>query len=97
MQSVLNIVNQGFFFLEKNEMDMKNKLKELEEKIGYTFHDKDLLEQAMRHSSYANEHHMGRLRSNERLEFLGDAVLELVSSEFLFHLSLIHISEPTRH
>ena len=65
-------------------MDMKNKLKELEEKIGYTFHDKDLLEQAMRHSSYANEHHMGRLRSNERLEFLGDAVLELISSDFLY-------------
>ena len=65
-------------------MDMKNKLKELEEKIGYTFHDKDLLEQAMRHSSYANEHHMGRLRSNERLEFLGDAVLELTTSEYLY-------------
>ena len=65
-------------------MDMKNKLKELEEKIGYTFHDKDLLEQAMRHSSYANERHMGRLRSNERLEFLGDAVLELTTSEYLY-------------
>ena len=65
-------------------MDMKNKLKELEEKIGYTFHDKDLLEQAMRHSSYANEHHMGRLQSNERLEFLGDAVLELTTSEYLY-------------
>ena len=65
-------------------MDMKNKLKELEEKIGYTFHDKDLLEQAMRHSSYANEQHMGRLRSNERLEFLGDAVLELTTSEYLY-------------
>ena len=65
-------------------MDIRKHLEELEEKIGYTFHDKELLEHSMRHSSYANEHHMGRLNSNERLEFLGDAVLEVVSSEFLF-------------
>ena len=65
-------------------MDMKNKLKELEEKISYHFQDKHLLAQALTHSSYANEHHMGRLNSNERLEFLGDAVLELTTSEYLF-------------
>ena len=65
-------------------MDIRKHLGELEEKIGYTFHDKELLEHSMRHSSYANEHHMGRLNSNERLEFLGDAVLELTTSEYLF-------------
>ena len=63
---------------------MKKKLKELEQRIGYTFHDQKLLEHSMRHSSYANEKHMKKTECNERLEFLGDAVLELVSSEFLF-------------
>lgn len=60
------------------------KLEELEEKIGYRFEDKKLLKQAMCHSSYANERHMDRLLNNERLEFLGDAVLELITSEFLY-------------
>ncbi len=59
-------------------------LKKLEQKIGYVFRDKSLLERAITHSSYANEQRLGRLCCNERLEFLGDAVLELVSSEFLF-------------
>lgn len=56
----------------------------LEEKIGYVFHDKKLLRQALTHSSYANESHLGHLGCNERLEFLGDSVLEVVSSEFLY-------------
>ena len=59
-------------------------LKELEKKIGYHFQNSELLEKALRHSSYANEHRMNRIECNERLEFLGDAVLELVSSEHLF-------------
>lgn len=63
---------------------MGKKLSELEQRIGYTFQDKKLLEHSMRHSSYANEKHMKKRECNERLEFLGDAVLELVSSEFLF-------------
>ncbi len=63
---------------------MKYTLNELEKRIGYSFKDKNLLEHAMIHSSYANEHKLGRLGCNERLEFLGDAVLELISSEFLF-------------
>ena len=59
--------------------------RELEDKIHYCFKDKSLIELAMSHSSYANEKHLGKLGCNERLEFLGDAVLEIVSSDFLFH------------
>lgn len=54
---------------------MENNLKKLEQTIGYQFTAKSLLEQAMTHSSYANEKHLGKLGCNERLEFLGDAVL----------------------
>ncbi len=64
---------------------MNQDLKQLEKKIGYTFKDFGLLTKAMMHSSYANEQHLHKYECNERLEFLGDAVLELVSSEFLFY------------
>ena len=60
-------------------------IKLFQEKIGYTFSNEALLRQALTHSSYANEKRMKKLSDNERLEFLGDAVLEIVSSEFLFH------------
>lgn len=63
---------------------MKERLKELEKKIGYRFQDFSLFIQAMMHSSYTNEKHLEKFHCNERLEFLGDAVLELVSSEYLF-------------
>ena len=59
-------------------------MKELEAAIGDQFHDKSLLEQALTHSSYAHEHFSGRYHDNERLEFLGDAVLELASSDYLY-------------
>ena len=59
-------------------------LEELEQKIGYSFQDKRLLRQALTHSSFANEQKINKYDDYERLEFLGDAVLELVSSEFLF-------------
>lgn len=62
-----------------------NKLEELQEKIGYKFHDIKLLKHALTHSSYANERRLPKFENNERLEFLGDAVLELISSEFLYH------------
>lgn len=64
---------------------MRTKLYELEEKIQYKFKDKSLFTQALTHSSYANERRWSKLKCNERLEFLGDAVLEVVSSDFLFH------------
>ena len=56
----------------------------LEKKSAYHFQNPHLLKQAMTHSSYANEHKAKGYHDNERLEFLGDAVLEVVSSEFLF-------------
>lgn len=61
-----------------------SELKKFQEMIGYTFKNEQLLKQALTHSSYANEKHLKKLSDNERLEFLGDAVLEVVSSEFLF-------------
>ena len=63
---------------------MEKKLDSLEEKIGYRFQNVSLIRQAMIHSSFTNEHHMDKLACNERLEFLGDSVLEVVSSDFLF-------------
>lgn len=61
-----------------------SKINELEAVIGYEFREKGLLRQALTHSSFANEKHMKKLSDNERLEFLGDAVLEVTSSEFLY-------------
>ena len=63
---------------------MNKKTEELEEIIGYHFKNKHYLTQALTHSSYANEKKLGKLGCNERLEFLGDAVLELISSDVLY-------------
>ena len=63
---------------------MSDKLHEFEEIIGYRFQNISLLRQALTHSSYANEKHFRKNMDNERLEFLGDAVLEIVSSDFLY-------------
>ena len=59
-------------------------MKTLEKSLGYQFHDPALLEEALRHSSYANEHRGDNVFSNERLEFLGDSVLGFVTAEYLF-------------
>lgn len=53
--------------------------------IGFPFQDESLLRQAFVHRSYLNEHRHEKLEHNERLEFLGDAVLELVVTDYLFH------------
>ena len=63
---------------------MNSDYEKLESVIGYEFDNKKLLVNALTHTSYANEHKNRKVKDNERLEFLGDAVLELVSSEFLF-------------
>ncbi|SFJ09291.1 RNAse III [Brevibacillus centrosporus] len=57
---------------------------ELQERIGVRFHDESVLRQAFTHSSYVNEQRGKRIQDNERLEFLGDAVLELTVSQFLY-------------
>ena len=59
-------------------------MRDLEKKLNYSFRDPALLEEALCHSSYANEHRAAGLNSNERLEFLGDSVLGFVTAEFLF-------------
>ena len=56
-------------------------MKSLEENIGYTFKDKELLRKALTHTSYAYEHNV---ESNEKLEFLGDSILEFISSDYLY-------------
>lgn len=58
-------------------------MKELERKIGYTYKNPAYLENALTHSSYANESKNGA-KSNERLEFLGDAVLSIVVSDYIY-------------
>lgn len=65
-------------------MFKQEELKKLEEKIGYEFKKKELLLQALTHSSFSNEQKVNKFKDYERLEFLGDAVLELLSSRFFF-------------
>lgn len=57
-------------------------LEKLEKNIGYTFKNKQLLENALTHTSYAYEKHIA---SNEKLEFLGDSILEFISSKYLYN------------
>ena len=58
----------------------------LEQKLNYTFHNRALLQEALHHSSYANEHRGCGICSNERLEFLGDSILGFVTAEHLFKI-----------
>ncbi|MGX1982717.1 RNAse III [Thermolongibacillus altinsuensis] len=64
--------------------NINTKFKQFQEKIGITFRNEKLLIQAFTHSSYVNEHRKRPHEDNERLEFLGDAVLELTISQYLF-------------
>ena len=59
-------------------------LSELEAGLGYTFRDKSILENALTHSSYANENRERGLHDNERLEFLGDSILGFVVADYLY-------------
>ncbi len=65
-------------------MDISEVIDKVEKNIGYTFKDRELLLEAVTHSSFSNEMRINKRNHYERLEFLGDAVLELISSEYLF-------------
>ena len=67
----------------------------LEARLGYTFRDRSLLENALMHSSYANENRARGYTSNERLEFLGDSVLGMVTATRLYPVSYTHLTLPT--
>ena len=56
-------------------------IEDLEKSIGYTFKDKSILKNALTHTSYAHEH---GIESNEKLEFLGDSILEFISSQYIY-------------
>lgn len=67
--------------LDKKRLE---EIKKLEESIGYSFKDKNLIDVALTHSSYINENKDEKIISNERLEFLGDSILDLIVSEELY-------------
>ncbi len=72
-------------------------MQRLEQAIGYTFHNKALLEQALSHSSYANEVQKNGLKSYERLEFLGDSILGFVTADYLYrNYPQLHEGELTK-
>lgn len=72
--------------ISHKEADM-TRLAQFEERIGYSFRSKPLLVQALSHTSYINEHGMDKHESNERLEFLGDAIVDMVVSDYLYRKS----------
>lgn len=84
MDNVDNVESYSFNDLSLIQVELLTK--ELKENYNIVFHDLNLLEQAFTHSSYVNEHRNLQLSDNERLEFLGDAVLELMVSQYLFRL-----------
>ena len=69
--------------MKQSVSTVKENWQRLEVVLGYTFQESELLAEAMTHRSYANEFHAEELPDNERLEFLGDAVLDLIISQHL--------------
>ena len=67
-----------------NQVNKREIIEAVQKILDYTYHNSALLEEALTHSSYANEHRNHRVKDNERLEFLGDAILDLIISEYLF-------------
>jgi ribonuclease-3 len=72
-------------------------MRELQNTIGYSFHDQSLLETALTHTSYANEIYKDGLKSYERLEFLGDSILGFTAADYLSrHFPKLHEGELTK-
>ncbi len=67
-----------------SQINKREVLENMQKVLQYTYCHSNLLEEALTHSSYANEHRNDQIRDNERLEFLGDAILDLIISEYLF-------------
>jgi ribonuclease-3 len=68
------------------EVERKRKINKLETILGYSFREFETITQALTHTSYVNEEHPGITLDNERLEFLGDAVINFVVSDYIYHL-----------
>lgn len=79
---------RGFFFPATPEItgEVRKSLRALEKRIGYRFRDKQYMIEALRHRSVLSKQSLDRHESNERLEFLGDAVLDYIIAEYFFHL-----------
>lgn len=76
---------------------MDFKFQEIESELSYSFKEKNYLLRALTHSSYSNENKKEKLKNNERLEFLGDSVLGLIISEYLFsHYSNLEEGQLTK-
>lgn len=69
---------------KRNKVSKDTLLQKIEQTVQYQFKNRLVLEEALTHSSYANEHRGALIKDNERLEFLGDAILDLIISEYLF-------------
>lgn len=78
--SLYNTVRLTFNLEKVSQVDLQS----FQEKYNVTFKNEQLLKQAFTHTSYANEHRKSQIKDNERLEFLGDAVLELAVSQYLY-------------
>lgn len=70
--------------MQRYMLEMETKIKELQVEIEYQFNNTDVLVRALTHSSFANEHKKHDIKYNERLEFLGDSVLSIVVSDYIF-------------
>lgn len=82
---------------ERSKMPQHNtNLDEFQNRIGYQFNDMNMLKNALTHSSYANEIKLKKVSNNERLEFLGDAVLELTSSDYIYRNNQMSEGEMSR-